>query len=47
MGRWFALLLVVAIVYVLVRPDSAAGDMIQAVGDLLAACVRAVTGVAR
>lgn len=41
---WLGVLFIVAVVYVLVRPRSAAGQLVEAVGAALAAMVRAATG---
>lgn len=42
-----AVVFVVLIVYILVRPRSKAADLVQAVGDMLISLVRAATGIAR
>jgi hypothetical protein len=41
-----ALLFVVLIIYILVRPRSKAADLVQAVGDFLISIVRAATNLA-
>ena len=46
-GDWLGLLLVVAIVYVLVRPQSKAAAFVEAFGDMLTAMVGTATGLAR
>ncbi len=42
-GDWLGLLLVVAIIYVLVRPQSKAAELVDAVGGMLVAIVRRAT----
>lgn len=44
-GDWIGLLFVVTIVYVLVRPDSKAAELITAIGEFMAAIVRRATDV--
>lgn len=46
LGDWIGLLFLVAIVYVLVRPQSKAGDMVEAFGRMLVALVRSATDLA-
>lgn len=46
-GDAFAVVFIVAIVYVLVRPRSKAGDLVEAVADLIIALVRGATDLAR
>ena len=41
---WLALLLVVAFVYVLVRPQSKAAEAVEAVGRMLVSLVRTAVG---
>jgi hypothetical protein len=43
---WIGLLFGVAILYVLVRPGSKAGELVEAVGALLTALVKRATDVA-
>jgi hypothetical protein len=45
-GDWFAVLFVVAVVYVLVRPKSNAAQFIAAIGAFLRALVKQVTDTA-
>jgi preprotein translocase subunit YajC len=42
---WLGLLLVVAIIYVLVRPQSKAAELVDAVMDMLTSLVRGATGL--
>jgi hypothetical protein len=42
-GDWIGLLLLVAIVYVLVRPNSKAAGFVNAVGSMVVAMVRRAT----
>lgn len=46
-GEWFAILFVVTIVYVLVRPNSKAADFIGAVGSFAKAVVAQATDTAK
>lgn len=46
-GDWLGLLLVVAIVYVLVRPRSKAAELVEALGNMLTAMVRTTADLAR
>jgi hypothetical protein len=46
-GDWFALLFVLAIIYVLVRPSSNAAQFVQAVGRFGRALVASATDTAR
>jgi superfamily II DNA or RNA helicase len=46
-GDWFALLFIVAIIYVLVRPDSNAAQFVQAIGRFGRALVASATDTAR
>ncbi len=43
---WLALLFVVAIVFVLVRPQSKAAETVEAIGAMMTALVRSATDVA-
>lgn len=43
---WIGLLFVVAIIYVLVRPSSKAGELVEAVGTMLRSIVSAATDIA-
>jgi hypothetical protein len=45
-GEWFALLFVVAIIYVLVRPSSNAAQLVAAVGTFGRALLRNATDLA-
>lgn len=45
-GDWFAILFVVTVVYVLVRPKSNAATFIAAVGGFLRALVKSATDTA-
>lgn len=42
---WLALLVVVAVVFVLVRPQSKAAEAVDAVGRLLVSLVRSAVGL--
>lgn len=42
-GAWFGLLLIVAIIYVLVRPSSKAADFVNSVGRMVVSMVRRAT----
>jgi UPF0716 family protein affecting phage T7 exclusion len=42
-GDWIGLLFLVAIVYILVRPQSKAAQLVDAVGHMLVSIVRRVT----
>lgn len=44
-GDWLGLLFVVAIVYVLFRPQSRVAELITAIGEFMAAIVRRATDV--
>jgi hypothetical protein len=46
LGDWLALLFVLAIVYVLVRPRSGAGEAVTAIGDMLVSMVRRAVDLA-
>jgi hypothetical protein len=43
LGDWLGLLLLVAIVYVVVRPSSKAANFVSAVGNMVIAMVRRAT----
>lgn len=43
---WLGLLFVVAIVYMMVRPGSKAGELVEALGSMLVAMVRKATDLA-
>ena len=43
---WLGIAFVVAIVYVLVRPRSRAGELVEAFADFIAAMVRSATSLA-
>lgn len=45
-GDWLALVLVVAIVYLLVRPSSKAAEMVDAFGRLMIGLVKSATDLA-
>lgn len=46
-GDWFALLFVVAVVYVLVRPSSNAAQLVSAVGKFIVSLVKTATDTAK
>jgi preprotein translocase subunit YajC len=46
-GEWFTIVFIVAIFYVLVRPQSKAAELLTAVGQLLKALVSTVTDTAK
>jgi hypothetical protein len=46
-GEWVAALFVVAVVYVLVRPNSQAAQLVDAFGRLLISLVQTATGANR
>jgi len=45
-GDWLALIFVVTIIYLLVRPRSQAAQTVDAIGDLVTEIVRRATDVA-
>lgn len=45
-GDWLGLLMVVALIYILVRPSSKAAEFVDALGDMLVAMVRRATDIA-
>lgn len=47
LGEWVAILFVVTIFYVIVRPNSKAVDLVQAVGQFLRALVSTATDTAK
>lgn len=46
-GDWVGLFAVVAIIYLLVRPNSKAAETVEAVGGMLVAIVRSATDIAK
>lgn len=46
-GEWFAILFVVAIFYVIVRPNSKAAELVQTLGRFLSALVSTATDTAK
>jgi hypothetical protein len=46
-GDWFAVFFTVAIIYVLVRPQSKAAQLVQTLGQFLTALVRTATDTAK
>lgn len=45
-GDWFALVFIVAVVYVLVRPQSKAAELVGAITDMVTAMVKSATDLA-
>lgn len=46
LGDWLALLFLVTIIYVLVRPGSKAAELVDAVGSMMVAMIKRATDIA-